>query len=199
LLGEAERITVHVKYGEIEQTFTGNVNDVWVSVNKFFGEVIPTFDIARKVTLTVDLARLIEDFKDVIAIAPEGPEVLISKERLTDSETLQLYLLAAYIGYRLGKLTRETMTKEELMAKLGKNMKITTTRLGELVKDGLTAKLEEGDYKITTIGIKRLQDEALPKIRAKFKEIFGIDPSMREVAKAISEGRREEILHESSE
>jgi hypothetical protein len=198
-LGEAERITVHVKYGEIEQTFTGNVNDVWVSVNKFFGEVIPTFDIARKVTLTVDLARLIEDFKDVIAIAPEGPEVLISKERLTDSETLQLYLLAAYIGYRLGKLTRETMTKEELMAKLGKNMKITTTRLGELVKDGLTAKLEEGDYKITTIGIKRLQDEALPKIRAKFKEIFGIDPSMREVAKAISEGRREEILHESSE
>ena len=199
MLGEAERITVHVKYGEIEQTFTGNVNDVWVSVNKFFGEVIPTFDIARKVTLTVDLARLIEDFKDVIAIAPEGPEVLISKERLTDSETLQLYLLAAYIGYRLGKLTRETMTKEELMAKLGKNMKITTTRLGELVKDGLTAKLEEGDYKITTIGIKRLQDEALPKIRAKFKEIFGIDPSMREVAKAISEGRREEILHESSE
>jgi len=59
------------------------------------------------------------------------------------------------------------MTKEELMAKLGKNMKITTTRLSELVKDGLTAKLDEGDYKITTIGIKRLQDEALPKMKAK--------------------------------
>jgi len=202
-LGEAEKveqvITVVVKYGEIEQTFTGNVNDVWVSVNKFFGEMIPAFDVARKVTLTVDLARLIEDFKDVIAIAPEGAEVLISKERLTDSETLQLYLLAAYMGYRLGKLTRETMTKEELMAKLGKNMKITTTRLGELTKDGQIVKTEEGDYKLTAIGIKRLQDEMLSKIRTKLKDVFSIDPSMREVAKAISEGRREEILHEKSE
>jgi hypothetical protein len=158
-LGEAERITVHVKYGEIEQTFTGNVNDVWVSVNKFFGELVPAFDVARKVTLTVDLARLIEDFKDVVAIAPEGPEVLISKEKLTDSETLQLYLLAAYMGYRLGKLTRETMTKEELMAKLGKNMKITTTRLGELIKQGMITKTEEANYKITTIGIVQLQKE----------------------------------------
>jgi len=198
-LSENGQITVHVKYGEIEKTFTGNVNDVWVCVNKFFGELVPAFDVARKVTLTVDLAKLVEDFKDVVAIAPEGAEVLISKEKLTDSETLQLYLLAAYMGYRLGKLTRETMTKEELMAKLGKNMKITTTRLGELTKDGQIVKTEEGDYKITAIGIKRFQDETLSKIRTKLRDIFGVDPSMKDVAKAISEGRREEILHEKSE
>jgi len=162
-VGEAKQaahvITVHVKYGELEQTFTGSVNDVWVSVNKFFGELVPAFDIARKVTLTVDLANLIEDFKDVIAIAPEGPEVLIGKEKLTDSETLQLYLLAAYMGYKLGKLTRETVTKEELQAKLGKNMKITTTRLGELVKQGYVVRTEDGSFKIATIGIKKLQEE----------------------------------------
>ena len=166
-MSENGQITVHVKYGDVEQTFTGSVNDVWVCVNKFFSEMIPAFDIARKVTLTVDLARLIEDFKDIVAIAPEGPEVLISKERLTDSETLQLTLLATYIGYRLGKLTRETMTKEELAAKLGKNMKITTTRLGELTKQGMITKTEEGNYKITTIGMKQLQKEILPKVLSK--------------------------------
>jgi len=160
---------VHVKYKDMEQTFTGNVNDVWVSVNRFFSQVVPAFDIARKVTLTVDLAKLVEDFKDVIAIAPEGPELLIPKEKLTDSETLQLYLLATYMGYRLGKLTKETMTKEELQTKLGKNMKITTTRLGELVKDGITAKIEEGNYRITTIGIRQLQESTLAKIRTKIK------------------------------
>jgi len=154
-----ETITVHIKYRDTEQTFTGNVNDVWISVNRFFSEMIPAFDIARKVTLTVDLAKLVEDFKDVIAIAPEGPELLIPKEKLTDSETLQLYLLAAYIGYRLGKLTRETMTKEELAARLGKNMKITSTRLGEQIKQGNIIKTEEGNYKITTIGIKQLQEK----------------------------------------
>jgi len=157
-LSESEqKIMVHVRYGGMEKTFTGSVNDVWVSVNRFFSEVIPAFDIARKVTLTVDLAKLVEDFKDVVAVAPEGPEVLVPKELLTDSETLQLYLLAAYMGYRLGKLPNETMTKEELAAKLGKSMKITTTRLGELTKQGMVAKTEEGNYKITTIRVKQLK------------------------------------------
>ena len=55
------------------------------------------------------------------------------------------------------------MTKEQLAAKLGKNMKITTTRLGELVKDRHITKTEEGNYKITTIGIKRLHDEHYQK------------------------------------
>jgi len=160
-LGVGEQtVTVHVKYGGFEKTFTGSVDDVWVSVNKFFGEMIPVFDIARKVTLTVDLAKLIEDFKDVIAIAPEGPEVLIPKEKLTDSETLQFYLLAAYVGYRLGKRPTDAMTKEELQSKLGKNMKITTTRLGELVKQGSVVKTDEGSYRIATVAIKKLQEEA---------------------------------------
>jgi len=194
-----DRVTVHVKFGDVEQTFSGSVDDVWVSVNRFFSELIPAFDVACKVTLTVDLAKLVEDFKDVVAVAPEGPELLIPKEKLTDSETLQLYLLAAYIGYRLGKLTRETMTKEELQTKLGKSMKITTTRLGELTKQGMVTKTEEGNYKISTIGIKRLQDETLPKFRAKLKNLFGTVPSMKEIAQDISEGRQEEILHEKSE
>jgi len=163
-LSETGTVTVHVKYAGVEKTFSGSVNDVWVSVNKFFSEVIPAFDIARKISLTVDLAKLIEDFKDVIAVAPEGPEVLVPKERLTDSETLQLYLLAAYMGYRLGKLPKETMTKEELAAKLGKSMKITTTRLGELTKQGMVTKTEEGNYKTTTIAIVQLQKEIPSKV-----------------------------------
>jgi len=159
-LTESERkITVNIKYSGMEQTFTGNVNDVWVSVNKFFGETIPTFDLARKVTLTVDLAKLIDDFKDVITIAPEGPELLIPKDKLTDSEVLQFYLLAAYVGFRLGKRLTETMTKEELQAKLGKSMKITATRLGELVKQGTVVKGDDGAFRIATIGVKKLQEE----------------------------------------
>ena len=154
-------VTVCVKYCGVEQTFTGDANEVWISVNKFFGEMIPAFDIARKVTLAVDLVKLIEDFKEVIAIAPEGPELLLPKEKLTDSETLQLYLLAAYLGHRLGKLPKETMTKEELQARLGKNMKITTTRLGELVKQGDVVKTEEGSYRITTKTITQLQEKRL--------------------------------------
>ncbi len=167
-VGEVEKVTVVVRYAGVEQTFTGNVDDVWVSVNKFFSEMIPAFDIARKVALTVDLAELIEEAKGVIAIAPEGPEVLVPKEKLTDSEALQFYLLGAYIAFRLGKRATDAMTKEELQAKLGKSSKITSTRLSELVKEGSVVKADEGNYRLATVAVKRLQSE----LKAIQKEIW---------------------------
>jgi hypothetical protein len=163
-----ETVTVHIKYMDTEQTFTGEVNQVWVSVNRFFSEMIPALHIVKKALLTVDLEKLIEDCKNVIAVAPEGPVLLVSKQRLTDSETLTMHLLATYIGNKLG-LSKGFLTKEELQAALGKNAKITGTRLGELCREGYAAKTDEGNYMITTLGIKRFQEETLPEIREKLQ------------------------------
>ena len=140
-----------------------------MGVNKFFSQNIPSFDVARKILLTADLPKLIEDFKDVVSLAPEGPELLVSKRRLTDSEAIQLYLLAAYMGYKLGHQNSDAMSKKELQIRLGKSSKITSTRLGELCREGMTITTEEGNYKIATIGIKRLQEDTLPKIRERIQ------------------------------
>jgi len=163
-----ETVTVHIKYQETEQTFTGDVNHVWVSVNRFFSEMIPALQIVKKALLTVDLENLIEDCKNIIAVAPEGPVLLVSRQKLTASETLTLHLLATYIGNKLG-LSKIFLTKEELQAALGKNAKITSTRLGELCREGLATKTEEGNYQVTTLGIKRFQEETLPEIREKLQ------------------------------
>lgn len=163
-----ETVTVHIKYLETEQTFTGDVNHVWVSVNRFFSEMIPALQIVKKALLTVDLENLIEDCKNIIAVAPEGPVLLVSRQKLTASETLLLHLLATYIGNKLG-LSKIFLTKEELQATLGKNAKITSTRLGELCREGLATKTDEGNYRITTLGIKRFQEETLPEIREKLQ------------------------------
>jgi hypothetical protein len=161
------KVAVHIKYKDVEQAFTGSVDDVWVSVNKFFSEMIPALEVTRKVVLTVDFQSLIENCKDVIAVAPEGAALLVPKAKLTDSETLSLHLLATHIGYKLGLLDSEAVSKEELRVKLGKSGKITSTRLGELLREGWVTKTGEDNYKITTIGIKSLQREVLPRIRAK--------------------------------
>jgi predicted transcriptional regulator len=71
------------------------------------------------------------------------------------------------LGYRLALLKEETVSKDELQIKLGKNAKITSTRLGELVKNGIAAKTSDEKYAITTFGITQLQKEILPRIRAK--------------------------------
>jgi hypothetical protein len=158
-----ETITVHIKYRDIKQTFTGNVDSVWKSINCFFSEMIPALQIVRKTLLTVDLENLIEATKNIIAIAPEGPVLLVSKQKLTDSETILLYLLATYISNKLGK-SKAYLTKKELQARLGKNAKITSTRFGELLREGYATKTEEDNYKITTLGIKHIQEETLPQI-----------------------------------
>jgi hypothetical protein len=163
-----ETVTVHIKYMDTEQTFTGEVDQVWAGVNRFFSEMIPTLQIVKKALLTVDLENLIEDCKNIIAVTPEGPVLLVSKQKLTDSETLTLNLLATYIGNKLG-LSKSFLTKEELQAGLGKNAKITGTRLGELCREGYATKTEEGNYQITTLGIKRFQEETLPEIREKLQ------------------------------
>ena len=37
-LSGSRQVTVHVRFGDVEQTFTGSVEDVWSSLNRFFGE-----------------------------------------------------------------------------------------------------------------------------------------------------------------
>ncbi len=166
---EENKVTVHIKYKEVEQTFAGNVNEVWTGVNRFFNEMIPALDIVGKVLITVDLEKLIKDCDGIIAVALEGPTVLVTKKMLTDSEALTLHLLAAYIGYKLGLFHNDALAKEELQVSLGKGSKITSTRLGELCREGLAVKTEDGKYRVTTLGIRHLQKEILPKISARLQ------------------------------
>lgn len=158
---------VHVKFDDVEKTFSGNVEDVWLSLNKFFNEFLPSFNVAKNLMLNVDLQGLAKECEGLIAFSTEGANILAPKTKLTDNETLLLWLLAHYIGFQLGLVENNAVSKEELQAKLGKSSKITSTRLGELVKSGLVAKTAEDKYKITTFGVVQMQKEIIPKIKAK--------------------------------
>lgn len=164
---ESNVLTVHVKYRNLEQTFTGNPDTVLQAVNRFFNDTFPALSLAQRLALTVDTQKLVENVADIIAFTAEGPRVLVPKERLTDNEVLTLNLLAVYLGHKLAVIESDVASKDELQARLGKKDKIATTRLGELVRKDIVAKTEEGKYRITGLGIKYLQDELLPRIKEK--------------------------------
>jgi hypothetical protein len=161
------QILVHVKFGDVEQTFTGSVEDVWLSLNRFFGEFIPSFEVAKKLVLSVDLQKLVEDCEGLVAFSREGASLLVGKDKLTDNETLLLWLLASHVGHDLGLVASDVVGKEELQAKLGKSGKIVSTRLGGLVKTDMIAKLADDKYRITTFGTMQMQKDVIPKIKAK--------------------------------
>ena len=163
---ERNLLTVQIKHKDFEEAISGTPEQVYLLLNRFFENLLPTFAIAEKLTLHSDLETLAKESQSLIAFADEGTYVLVSRNKLTDNEMLALLLLANYLGQKLGK-TQAGLSKEELQARLGKDSKITSTRLGELVKSEIAMKTPDEKYIITTFGLDQMLKDILPKIRAK--------------------------------
>jgi hypothetical protein len=167
LTEESEKVEVQIKYKDLEKKFSATPEETWFLLSKFLNEALPSFEIVNKLRLTIDLKELAKDCEGIIGFSKEGPCLLVPKTKLTDNETLLLWLLASYLGRKLGMLDDDTVSKQELQAKLGKSAKITSTRLGELAKNDLITKTRDEKFKITTFGVSQVQKDNLPKIKAK--------------------------------
>ena len=160
-----QKAVIHIKYGNTEESFCGSPEEAWKFVNKFFNNLLPTFEIAKKLCLNVDLEKLAEDCKGLIAFSPEGANLLVPKNKLTDNETLLLWLVASYLGHETGIIPTDSLSKETLQTKLGKTSKITSTRLGELTKNGSISRVEDDKFRITTFGINQIQKDIISHIK----------------------------------
>ena len=136
-------------------------------MEKFFAELVPSFDIAQKLSLNIDVQQLAKDLSGIAAFSAEGANLLVPKNKLTDNEALVIWLTAQYLGCKLGLVETDSLSKDELQMKLSKSGKIVSTRLGELVKNEIAAKLADDRFRITTFGLVQAQKEVVPKVRAK--------------------------------
>ena len=162
-----EKIHVAIKYKDVEQQFSAEPQEVWLLLNQFFKELIPSFEIAQKLWLNIDVQQLAKDLKGIVAFSGEGASLLVPKNKLTDNEALLVWLAAGYLGNKLGLINSDSLSKDELQSKLGKSGKITSTRLGELAKTDMVTKESDDRFRITTFGVTQTQKDVIPKIRAK--------------------------------
>jgi len=162
-----EKIHVQIKYKDIEQQFSADPQEAWFLLNQFFKEFIPSFEIAQKIWLNVDVQQLAKDLNGIAAFSGDGASLLVPKNKLTDNEALLVWLAAYYLGHKLGLINCDSLSKDELQSKLGKSGKITSTRLGELVKTEMVAKDADDRFRVTTFGVTQTQKDVIPKIRAK--------------------------------
>ena len=166
---KTEKVQVHLKYKELDQQFSAQPEEAWVLINQFFKDIIPSFDMAQKLWLSIDVQQLAKDLEGIAAYSSDGTALLIPKNKLTDNDALSLWLAAYYLGSKLGRVNSDVLSKDDLQTRLGKSGKITSTRLGELSKNGLVQKTTDEKFRITTIGIIQVQKEVIPKIKSKMK------------------------------
>lgn len=162
-----EKIHVQIKYKDVEQQFNAEPQEAWLLLNQFFKGMIPSFEIAQKLWLNIDIAQLAKDLNGIVAFSSDGVSLLVPKNKLTDNEVLMILLAAYYLAHNLNLCAAESLSKEELQAKLGKSGKITSTRLGELVKTEMAVKAPDDRLRITSHGVMQVQKEIIPKIKAK--------------------------------
>ena len=53
-MSQEDEVTVHIKFGELEQTFRGKPEEVWILINRFFAKTFPAIKILKDIMLTVD-------------------------------------------------------------------------------------------------------------------------------------------------
>ena len=165
-----EKIQIQLKYKDLEQQFSAEPQAAWFLVNQFFKDFIPSFEIAQKLWLNVNLQQLAKDLNGIVAFSTDGANLLALKNKLTDYEALSIWLTAQYLGHELGMVKSDTFSKDELQTKLGKSGKIVSTRLGELAKNGVVAKTGDDKFRITTYGVVQTQKEVIPRIKQKLKQ-----------------------------
>jgi hypothetical protein len=165
--GKPEKIQVQIKYKGVEQQFSADPQETWLLLNQFFKDMIPSFEIAQKLWLNIDITQLAKDLTGIVVFSGNGASLLVPKNKLTDNEALLIWLAAHYLGNKLGLINSDSLSKDQLQATLGKSGKITSTRLGELVKNNLAIKTVDEKFRITTFGVLQLQKEVLSKIKSK--------------------------------
>jgi len=164
-MSDQTQIEVVIRYRDVEKTIRGNPQEVFRNVFRFLSETIPALDIVSRITLTVNFADFLKEAAGVFAVTPEGVVVLTPPEALTDRELVLLYLVRAKVSYETGRSEKETLLASDLISFTGKGSGTVAGRLSELSGEGLVERTGKGEYRVTTFGLHRFQQDVLPKLK----------------------------------
>jgi hypothetical protein len=151
------KLRVHLEFGEVKADFEGDVNQVFESIVRFLTEVCPGLEVLRSIVYAPDLAKLATKLVGHVEITAEGP-ILVSRSELSAREAACIVLLGAHVGNKLGKLTKESLSSSDLARITGKARKTISNEVPGLVADGLVDRTEEGEFKLTILGIRKTED-----------------------------------------
>ena len=161
-------LKAHLELGELKIDLEGTVDEVFRGVVSFLDKVYPSLELLSRVTFTVDTAKLLQDLSGIVQIGPEGP-ILVAERELPADESIELCLLGQLIGFRLGKLDKDSLSVEDLSRAVGKARKTVANQIAGIVREGIVDRVAKGEYRITTQGIRHVSD-VLTRTKAQAEE-----------------------------
>jgi len=165
---ETSDLKVSITFEGTTVEFKGSAESVLHSVTEYLAKIIPTLDLAKKISVNYSVAELVKLFGDYVKITPEGPRVWSSERKFSDKEMVLLQLIGTRIAGETGKAQGDSLTLAEIASSTGINPKSISSRLSEVLKVGHVERQNSDStvkYRITTAGINWLSGALSKKAR----------------------------------
>lgn len=150
------RLSVQVEYGEVKANFEGSADEVFEATLRFLTQVCPNLEIIQNIVYTPDLVKISKELVGLLRVTAQG--MILSVQDLPASKMICLALLGAYVGDRFGKLSKDTLSSNDLAVVTGKARKTVMNEMPRLMEKGYVERTSEGEYLITTLGIRRTEE-----------------------------------------
>ncbi len=111
------------------------------------------------------IRMLIKKAKNILGIEKSTgePIILIPRSKLSNKEVIALYILGAYFSYELGLRDSPSVSRSELVSKLGLDPKVVSARTSELKREKIIKSSRKGEYEILITGAEELLDSIKEK------------------------------------
>jgi len=124
----------------------------------FLARAVPGYDAASKLLYVPEYGVLLDSLSKILKIAPDG-QVLLLQENLPAEKSITAVLLGAHVANKLQKRSNDELYAEEIARSVGKALKTVRNTIAELQKQSLIERAARGTYRITTVGIMKMEDE----------------------------------------
>ncbi len=158
-MNETGWVKAHLEFDETKVDFEGDADQVFESILRFLSQIYPSIRALQKIIYTPDLIKIADEITGLMEITSDGP-VINPNVVLSARNAICLVLLGAYMGNKVGKLQKDTLSPTELSRLTRKARKTISNELPKLIDRGLIEKVSEGEYRITQLGIKRAEEIA---------------------------------------
>jgi len=154
---QTKQVNIRIEADGLNFESSGPVEEILPQLIRFLSQVIPTYDLAKKLLFVPDLAGLVDRVSESAKISNDG-KFLLTRTDLPADRAIIIILFMAHLTEKIGKNKENPIGIEQLAAAIGKAPKTIRNSLVSLQKTGLIERAERGNYRITQKGLMELEN-----------------------------------------
>ena len=153
---QTKQVNIRIEADGLNFESSGPVEEILPQLIRFLSQVIPTYDLAKKLLYVPDLAGLVDRVSEYAKITNDG-RFLLTRTDLPADRAITIILFMARLTEKIGKPKESSIGIDQLAEAIGKAPKTIRNSLVSLQKTGMIERAERGNYGITQKGIMELE------------------------------------------